>query len=290
MTINDDTLLYSVPPSFYSQIARLALTEKGVKYRKIIVAPGPPNYETYQPWYMRLNPMGTVPTLVVNGKVIDDSRMILNFSGQELQSHTLFPSEEALLADVENWIEEAYQIPERELAYGSEKLKKLGATTNRKRLKILRKYRSKQTDMKEIYDNKIADIESFMQNASNTKHFEAIQKAIHQKLDWANQALSGREFCCGKTYSAADVVWTVTVARQVMLGNKPFEGRPYLEAWYARMKARPSYRQADVWERFKPEVMLPILLWKYKWSLLVALTLVTLITLGLIFGFGGSGI
>lgn len=286
MTPNNEILLYSVPPSFYSQIARLVLAEKGVKYRRLIVAPGPPTYETYQPWYMRLNPMGTVPTLVVNGEAIADSRKILMFADHEYQSHTLFPSGNALRTEVEYWVEEAYQIPERELAYGSEKLKKLGAMTNKKRLKALNKHRSRHIDMKDIYDTKIADIESFMQNASNTKHFEAIQKATHKRLDWANTTLSDRQFCCGNTYSAADLVWTVTVARQVMLGNKPLEDRPYLEAWYARMKARPSYRQADVWERFKPEVMLPILLWKFKWSLLAISTLVTLI----IFGLGGSSV
>ena len=61
--------LYHVPPSFYSQVARLVLTEKQIAYRAVAAVPGPPNFGTYRPWYMRLNPMGTVPTLVRGDEV-----------------------------------------------------------------------------------------------------------------------------------------------------------------------------------------------------------------------------
>ena len=43
-------VLYHVPPSFYSQIVRLALAEKGIAYDSQYVIPGPASYETYAPW------------------------------------------------------------------------------------------------------------------------------------------------------------------------------------------------------------------------------------------------
>gem|GEM_PF-756996 len=282
MTKNEDILLYSVPPSFYSQIARLTLAEKGIKYRKAVIIPGPPNYEAYQPWYMRLNPMGTVPTLVVDGLAIDDSRKIIHFVDEELNGPSLFPAVQEVRTEVEHWIQEAYQIPERELAYGNEKLKQLGERTNKRRLEVLKKHQSREPDMKEVYGRKIEDIMSFMRNASDAKHFEEIQKDARDRLDWADQMLADRQYCVGETYSAADIVWTVTVARQLMLKTQPFENRPSLEAWYQRMKDRPSYTHADIWERFKPEVMLPVVLWKFKWPLFVAITSITLASFGLI--------
>ena len=273
--------LYTVPPSFYSQIARLVLAEKEVAHKQVVVAPGPPTYETYRPWYMRLNPMGTVPTLVVDGQAIDDSRKILHFVDREFEGVALFPTDTDQRATVERWVEEAYQIPERVLAYGMDKLKKMGARTNRNRLKTLRKWRHKSPDMHAIYDGKIADIESFLHNTHDTEHVEAAWAATRQRLDWVNQQLEERAFCCGAAYTAADLVWTVTVARQVMLGCEPFAGRPALAAWFTRMQARPSYDKADIWTRFKPEVMIPVLLSKFRWPLLAGLTVITLLTLAL---------
>ena len=163
-----------------------------------------------------------------------------------------------------------------------DKLKRMGARTNRSRLKALRKWRRKTPDMHAIYDGKIADIESFLHHTHDADHVEAAWASTRQRLDWADQQLETRAFCCGDTYTAADLVWTVTVARQVMLGCDPFEGRPAMQAWFSRMQARPSYAQADVWTRFKPEVMLPVLLSKFKWPLLAGLSAATLLTLALL--------
>ncbi len=260
--------LYAIPPSFYSQVARLVLAEKGVAYRRVIVAPGPPSYETYEPWYMRLNPMGTVPTLVIGEAVLDDSRHILAAVEDRFEGPALLPADEASRALVEHWIEEAYGVPERVLAYGSDRLKGLGEKVNHSRLKALKKWRQKTPDMAAVYDHKIADITSFMAESRDTVAVEASWQATHNKLDRLDEQLTQTRFCTGDTYTLADVVWTVTVARQQLLGSDPFPNRPALQAWFARMQGRPSYKQADVWTRFKPEVMLPVLLNKYKWRAL----------------------
>jgi len=74
-----EVILSHVPLSLYSQVARRMLVVKGVASQQVIVMPGPPIYETDQPWSMRMNPMGTVPTLGVHGGAIDDSFRILLF-------------------------------------------------------------------------------------------------------------------------------------------------------------------------------------------------------------------
>ena len=281
-SLQEHVVLYHVPPSFYSQVARLGLAEKGVRYESVIVAPGPPTYETYQPWYMRLNPMGTVPTLVVDGEVIDDSHRILLFIDEHFEGSPLLPSDEALRSKVERSVEEAYGVPERVLAYGSDKLKSMGKKVNRRRLKALRKWRDQNLEMEAVYDHKIADIELFMAESADAEGVESAWRSAQEKLDRLNRELNDSEFCCGASYSLADVLWTVTVARQVMLGVDPFEGRPALRAWFDCMKLRPSYKRADVWTRFKPEVMLPVLVKKFRWQVLTFAVVVGLITAGLL--------
>ena len=61
-------ILYHFPASLCSQKVRLALAEKGVRYATRVVNIGPA-HENYEPWYMRLNPRGVVPTLVHDGEL-----------------------------------------------------------------------------------------------------------------------------------------------------------------------------------------------------------------------------
>lgn len=65
-------ILYYAPPSFYSQVAMLALVEKNLAFDKKSSFPGRQCFHL-----MRQNPGGTAPTLVTGDLVFDDSRKIL---------------------------------------------------------------------------------------------------------------------------------------------------------------------------------------------------------------------
>ena len=123
--------LYHVPPSFYSQIARLVLAEKGVAYDAKLAAAGPPLFETYAPWYMRLNPNGTVPTLVDGEVAVPDSRAILAYVDASFPGPALTPSEASSRARMDALVEQLYAISIRELTYGSERMAKVGARARR---------------------------------------------------------------------------------------------------------------------------------------------------------------
>ena len=274
-------ILYHVPPSFYSQVARLVLVEKQVAFELRAVVPGPPSFSTYAPWYMRLNPMGTVPTLIVDGEALDDSRVILEeverrFDGPALrparspEGPPEGPPERAgnkgadTTAEVDRWVDEAYQISERVLAYGSGRMRSVGRRVNDGRRRALLDWRERTPDMRPIYDAKLADLDRFMADAADDDAVSAQLSALRDRLDALDAALEARRFVAGDAYSLADVVWTVTVARKIMMGEDPFPNRPHLRAWFDRMRARPSFDRADVWTRFKPHKMLPIALREFR--------------------------
>lgn len=50
------------PPSFFSQIVRLAVAEKGCRYKYFTV--NHTKNEHMKPWYIKLNPKACVPTLL----------------------------------------------------------------------------------------------------------------------------------------------------------------------------------------------------------------------------------
>ena len=253
--------LYHVAPSFYSQIARLALAEAGIDYEEQIIIPGPPGFATYKPDYMKLNPGGTVPTLLVGSRVLDDSRKILDWIAGLPLDPPLVPEDETAKAEMERWIERSYGLSERELAYGTGIFKHIGRFANGKRLRALRRFRSEHPDMATIYDAKIADIEDFMSKAQDKDHVRALAKKFDDAFD-ALEAHLGRSayaYIVGEAWSLADLCWTVTVARQLMLKKSPLSGRDNLARWFDAMKKRPSYKAAGIMDHFSFAIVVKML-------------------------------
>jgi len=251
-------VLFNVPPSLFSQVARLALAEKGIDYENHYVIPGPSAYESYEPWYMRLNPQGTVPTLVHEGRVLPDSREILRYLEVRFPEDGLW-LDRPEAGQIERWVEDLYAVSFRELSYGSPRLLKLGVWINGKRIENLRLRQQEYPQLGDIYAAKIKDIESFSSNAVDAGHMQRMRQEVAQKLDQIEQAVTDRACLAGTQYSMADLIWTVGVARLTMLGMKPCENRPALEAWYGRMKSRPSFTDAGIMERFQLSAMLRVM-------------------------------
>lgn len=271
----DAPTLHHVPPSYYSQVARLVLVEKGVEFRGQLVAAGPPLFESYAPTYMRLNPGGTVPTLVDGERVVPDSRAILEYVDANFEGPPLTPEDPDERARMDELIAAMYDISIRELSYGS--IGKLGTRMNGLRAANLRKRAAANPDMREVYEAKLRDIEGFSQGAQDRAHVDAIRAELGERLDRLDAELEQREFMAGRSYSLADVAWTVCVARLRALGLEPLAGREHLREWYERMKARPSFAAADVWERMKPRRILALVLTKLWPQILAVLALIGLV-------------
>lgn len=71
--------LYHKPSSYYSMIARLALSEANIAHEEVFVDIHLRGRQQ-SPAYVPPNPNMTVPTLVLPGRVLDQSRDILCFS------------------------------------------------------------------------------------------------------------------------------------------------------------------------------------------------------------------
>ncbi|PSF05219.1 glutathione S-transferase [Marinobacter fuscus] len=69
---------------------------------------------------------------------------------------------------------------------------------------------------------------------------EECGKSVEQFMHFLNDALDGQEYICANRYTAADInaFTTVAFARVVNLRIKPEHS--HLQAWYDRIKARPS--------------------------------------------------
>ncbi len=258
-----DIILYNIPPSFYSQIARLVLHELEVPFKSKMVAPGPPTFESYKPWYMSLNPMGTVPTLVHGDVVIPDSVKLLRYAAKTWTTVQRTPDQEDAIDAMNHWIEVLESIPIRELSYGAENQRDMGHRVNKMRLRNLETRQQMNPGMSAIYANKIEDIRGFSERSIDAELVDDHRSNVAKHLDDLNTLLQDKTWITGEQYSLADTVWTVAVARFKMLNLAPLAGRPALTEWYARVKARPSFEVADVWEFFNAGAMVKMMARKF---------------------------
>ena len=231
-------------------IARLAFAEAGLDHEQVFVDI---HFRGSQqsPAYARLNPNLTVPTLVLPERTLDQSREILNVTlagaGQELDAETTL------------WTDLHYSYPIEELTFGGFLAHHAVARAiipgklagSRRRLLRLA---AANPDLAEVYERRAAvfaerertfDPKMAMHLAA-TRREEAI--GLLDRLE--RHLADPRDVMVPPDYGAADVVWTVFLARMEFVGMEgEIAGRSALARYWRAMKARPSFAAADIWTR-----------------------------------------
>ena len=241
--------LYHAASSYYSMIARLALTEGGVAYTSVPVDIHR-RKEQFAPDYVRLNPGMTVPTLQLPDRVLTESRDILfhALGGESPASRRwvdlqyAFPIEELTFGLFLSWNPLARRAIPRQLAAVEALLRTLAQDHPDLAPAYLRRA--------EVFAGRVQAFDpDAVRSLAATRMTEACGL-----LDTLEQALSdGRSFLVPQAYGPADVVWTVFLARiHFLRRGEEIERRPAVARYEAAMLARPSFDAADVWSRIHP--------------------------------------
>lgn len=234
-------------------IARLALVERGVPFESVSVDIHR-RAQQLAPDYARLNPNLTVPTLQVDGRVLSQSRDILLFA---------FGTTEAALDDAtRGWLDRHYAFPIEELTFGwLLSWNPLARPAVRRTLvateKRLRQLATEHADLADVYARRadvFAERIKTFDPGSVVAMFGERKRAAFELLDALDDALAdGRESLLPGGHGPADVVWTVFLARMGFVRLDAEIARRARLARYAKaVKARPSFREADVWDRLSP--------------------------------------
>lgn len=248
--------LYHVLPSNCSQKVRLVLAEKGVPYVGRVVNIGPA-MENYEPWYVRLNNKAVVPTLVDGERVVTDSARIIRYVDDNFEGPALMPREPPLKAEVEAWIVRFDRLDMRVLTYGSDKApKRLLHGAVGMRVRRLEQHLRKHPELGDAYRAKIDDVKRWRADIIDDARIAEERQRASADLEAMETTLGdGRLFLVGDHYSLADVMGTIHVARiHSSCRSLLAEHRRVME-WYERMRARPSFVQADLIDRLEPKVM-----------------------------------
>jgi glutathione S-transferase len=94
--------LYTNPMSPCAQKVRIVLAEKGLEWTPHQVSLK--DKENLEPWYLELNPLGVVPTLVHDGKPVIESSIICEYLDDTFPEHSLKPVDTYQRARMRFWM------------------------------------------------------------------------------------------------------------------------------------------------------------------------------------------
>ncbi|XP_070574699.1 ganglioside-induced differentiation-associated protein 1-like [Ptychodera flava] len=272
-----DLILYQFELSFHSQLVRTGLAEKHLSYKKKSIQIA--QLEQLDPWYMKINPKGQVPTLVRGETVVTESEDILKYLDET------FPETAKICPDSTSEEGERWSYykelgskfdPEQTLIHvpwyhdvaGSKhpdmKKKKIIAEkvwkAKREELPIkCDKLAKDYPDLADAYVKRREQVADLPEepDVEKLKLFMAVMEDVLTKIDHqlrpkeddAEEAKSkeNEKWLCGDNYTIADIYWTTALhwLEDAGLADRFWgEGkRAHLAAYYDRSKRRESFRK-----------------------------------------------
>lgn len=187
------------------QKVMFAVGELGLAHERYDV--GGPFGKLDTPEYGMLNPNRLVPTIDDNGFVLWESNAIVRHLAQRYGRGGLSPADEQTFAKADAWMDWSLST-----LYG------------------------------DIISTCFLQLIRTPAQSRDTAAVDAAAKRVGQRLEILNRQLSGRDYILGDQPTIADVAVGTLMFRYYNLEIS----RPTLngvDAWYARLMARPAYRQ-----------------------------------------------
>ncbi len=238
--------LYTHPMSPCAQKVRIVLAEKGLEWRKHHVDLA--QKENLRPEYLKLNPLGVVPTLVDNGRAVIESSIICEYLDDTWPEVSLKPEDPYAVARMRFWMKHvdtklhpscgALQWPlvmrpglmektEEERQALLDQIPEKPRRERQKRLVKLGLDAPDVVDAVKVYRKTILDME----------------EALKQHL-----------WIVADSFSLADVCLAPYFQTVLQFGwTGMYQDCPRVEDWFQRCRERASYQQS-VAADFSPEV------------------------------------
>ena len=244
-------MLYHHPLSVCSMKVRLALEEKGLAWsgRVIDIVQ---KQEQLEPWYIKLNPKGVIPTLEIrNGttKVVTNSADIIRHIAALDEGNALLPESESDEELVDNLINLADTIDLQILSYARHPSMEKSEKILDARINMSLFMAKQHPELRDNYGVCAERSEKSKTFRVDNKHINEIEQNALKSLKVAEEQLQGNNYLVGDTYTLADVIWTVVLSRLDLLGYREWlseKSFPQISSYYVRMKNRRSYTLAQV--------------------------------------------
>lgn len=200
------------------------------------------NGESLEPWYLKINPQASAPSLVVGNEKITQSVEIIRWADRQ---GAPLGGDAVDRAFVEEWLNKVDAWDGNLFAAANTPAGAALKVSTEYKIKVAEANAKKNPDMADLYQEKIATMKkNLIDNPSNKAICEENRRQLVALLDEANTRLATNKFLAGPAYSAADVIFTPVLYRIYLLkmdGNF-VEPRPNLKSYYQELQKRPSYK------------------------------------------------
>jgi glutathione S-transferase len=239
---------YTVDVSICSQIARLAIEEHGLKAKHVNVDIEE-KMENYEPWYARINPKLTVPTVVYDGQKITDSQDIMKHLAKNHPERKLYDAGSKAHIDV--YMKHFYDSFSSIGGFTFLNIMKWGPhwflfIMKGKGLVTWWKQRqlAKDPEFTKIVEDKRIAISKMKNSGKSLAEMEAAVKSICDRME-EDLSKSKSGFLVGDHYTLADVMATALCARVHFIKGMAYFG-PHTEKYFEMVQKRPSYKEAKI--------------------------------------------
>jgi glutathione S-transferase len=224
-----------------SRRVRLCLAEKGLKFESVLV--DLTKMEHHRPEYLKLNPNGVIPLLVLpDGRSLYESGTICEYLDETYPEPPLRPDDPYRRAEMRNWIR-----------YADERIGNL-IIFNWKH--SIAKVAQKMTDaelaeaMKKIpsKERQQAWLRAARQPYTPEEENDA-RRRLTLMLDKMEESLRQHAWLVGDRYSLADIAVVPFVKRmdeEIIPDEMSAAKHPRVHAWWQKLQARPAFKEARI--------------------------------------------
>lgn len=231
---------YTYPLAFNPAKAKLALDEKGIKYieKRIDII----GSQSLEPWYIKLNPAGSAPTLVVGEKVIPESAEIIRWADE--QGDGPLGGDKVDRQFVSEWLKKVDAWDGNLYAAAGSGAGSFLKVSNNHKIRVAEAAAKRNPDLADVYMKKIETLKKTNEEPSNKEAVEANKAQLVGLLDEADTRLSSTKYLAGDEYTMADVIFTPVLYRipQVSQEKELLDPRVNVKKYWGDLKKRPSYR------------------------------------------------
>lgn len=229
--------LYHSGHSTCSQKVRICLAEKGLDWvsHELHFSSG----DHLTPEYLKLNPNGVVPTLVHDGEPVIESSVIVEYLDELYPEPRLVPDAPLDRARLRSWMRYMEEVPTPAVRVPSfnkvfRPLRYENASEEDFQARI------EKMPLRKAFYRRMGRIDGFGEDEVDNALAQIRQTA--ERIDRSVRETGG-PWIMGEQYTLIDVTLTPLIQRMADLGyGKLWEDDlPEMNAWFARIKARPSF-------------------------------------------------
>jgi glutathione S-transferase len=240
--------LYHSVNSVCAQKVRIVLAEKSLEYKDHLMTL---RGDQFDPAYMKLNANGVVPTLVHDGRAVIESSVILYYLDEAFPKPPLMPSDlhqRAAVRMFNKLVDEYVHVSCMILTFGTAFRPWFAGLSGEEIERRLAKSPLKQ---RTEYKRDVA------LNGLDSKYVKDAVGHHEKMLKMMDASLEHGPWLAGEQFSLADAAVIPYILRLDLLKlRNVWQKLPRVEAWYQRMRTRPSVKK-ELLDRMTPQDKAP---------------------------------